>query len=271
MSASTLFRSFRSSTARRWRALRVRTRVALAILAVALLVAGWAFLNRAVNWPARVVLSAPKLDEPIAFSPDGRTILTYHQDGLTPWDATTGRKGTTWTKNGRVLTGAFSPDGRTFAAATSHNPDPIATFFNPGPITIELIDTTSGRSRASLPTRHTTLSTVAFAKDGLTLWADSSAMDGLKEVVTWDASTGQQISARSISAPMKRSNWAVSPDGLLLAILPDFSRAIQLWDLKADRSIDQLTEPAGVASYGMVVAFSADGRTLAGGRVERGH
>jgi WD40 repeat protein len=258
MTAATLARALPASAARRWRSLPRRTRVGLALLAVALPVVAWAFLRLwPVDWPARVVLADPSIAWPLAFSPDGRTLLTYNENGIATWDASSGRKGDTWAKDGSVLMGAYSPDGRTFAAAIFHDSDPP---------TIELIDTTTGRSRATLKTRHRTLSAVVFDEEGRTVRAYPSEMDGLREAVTWDASTGQQISTCRISAPTKKSNWTISPDGRLLAVVPLWSNAVQLWDLEADRPIGQLPEPAGVATYGAVVAFSADGRTLAAGR-----
>ena len=88
--------------------------------------------------------STPECALPLAFSPDGRTFLTSAGAGLL-----VGRR---LGPAGRDLAaqgardpemGAFSPDGKTFAAAI---------FAYPGPLSIVLFDAATGRTRATLTT-----------------------------------------------------------------------------------------------------------------------
>src|SRR4051812_17054606 len=81
---------------RRWRGMSRRRRVMLGLFAaVGLLGAAWWSL-RVMDWPARVVLQAPGDALPLAFSPDGATIVTRNSEGLTLWETAGGRKRATW-------------------------------------------------------------------------------------------------------------------------------------------------------------------------------
>ena len=260
MTASTLARSLPRSALRRWRGLRPRTRVALALLAVATTALAWVSLRGPVdNWPARTVLKTSRDDWPLASSPDGKTFLTSNGAGITPWDTTTGRPGAPWPiKLGRLAVwGAYSPDGKTFAVTIFHYPEFLE---------IQLIDTTTGRPRATLQPRQQGLYNLAFADGGRTVRAVLGDNSHIKEVVTWDASTGEETSSRAISVLTAASNTAISPDGRLLAYVPMWSSPVQLWDLEADRSLGVLLNPRRVGTSGSGVAFSGDGQTLAVGR-----
>jgi WD40 repeat protein len=259
MNASTLARSLPASAVRRWRSLRLRTRVALVLLVVALAsLSGFLLRERLNDWPPRIVLSDPRLTWPVGFSPDGRTFLTSNEGGITPWDTTTGRKGNPWVYQGTVVGGSYSPDGRIFATAAFHNP---------GHRTIELIDTTTGRPRTTIPTPYRMVTILGFDEEGRTFRAFQRNSD-VAEITTWDATTGQPIATRAISAPSKNGAETISQDGRVLAFLPNMADAIQLWDLEADRSLGFLTGPSGTPTYLSPMAFGADGRTLAVGRVD---
>jgi WD40 repeat protein len=261
MNPATLGRLSPRSALRRWRALHPRRRVALVLtittlLAVVVLSVRWL----GDPWPARAVLRAPGDTWPLAFSPDGRTFLTSGRGGITPWDAPTGRKRETWPiEEGRsAVKGAFSPDGKTFAAAT---------FAPSRPISITWFDPATGRTKATLPSPYDTIYHLAFTADGRELRAFLGNNPQLKEVVTWDTATGREIARRPITAPTQAGITAFSPDGRTLAITASRANAVQLWDLDADRALGGLanlstTSPAAWGGVG----FSGDGRTLAIGR-----
>ena len=154
------------------------------------------------------------------------------------------------------MTGAFSPDGRTFAAAIVHHPESVA---------IELIDPATGRTRATLRTRHPSIYRVAFSPDGRAVRAYLGAGPHLEEVVTWDAATGEETSRRPVTPPTRGSAMAISPDGRTLAFIPLRAGVVWLWDLEADRRLGGLTNPSRVGTVGPGLAFSPDGRTLAAG------
>ena len=266
MTAATLARSIPGSLARRWRSLRPRARVALALLLVVTACVAWiSTRGQPDDWPARTVIDVPEKNHPLAFSPDGRTFLTTGEAGIIPWDAATGRKCTPWamkdglfvkTRDGWLIRkGAYSPDGRTFAAAISASPQ-LASF--------ELIDASTGRTTATLATRHPIVFDVGFADGGRTLRAFLGDSRTLKEATTWDIATGQQASSRPITAPTRGSFTSFSPDGRTLALIPNGGAAVQLWDLGADAALGGLIGPARPGHrIGPGVEFSADGRTLA--------
>ena len=258
MIATTLGRGLPAQALRRWRSLRFRTRATLALLATALLIGAWLGLHDPDDdWPARVVMKIERGTYLLGFSPDGRTFLTSTAGSITPRDAATGRKGTTWAIGGgvHVTSGAYSPDGRTFAAATVRAPQGLA---------IELMDTSTGRSRATLRTHHPSLYSLAFDADGRSLRAFLGDGPTLREMATWDASTGLETRRHAITAPTNTNGcWMASTDGQTLALMPDRSRTVQLWDVEADRPLGGLTNPAWSGMLGVGLGFSADGRTLA--------
>jgi WD40 repeat protein len=258
MSVKTLGRSLPASALRRWRAFRFRTRASLALLAFALLICvGISIRSSFDEWPARAILKTPRDTWPLAFSPDGRTFLTSGEGGITSWDVASGRKRDLWTIEGNrsAMIGTFLPDGQTFAAAV---------FSQSKAISIELIDTTSGRTRATLPTRFPSVYALRFADDGRTLRAFLGEPFDLKEVVAWDVETGQETSRRPLSASTKGSITAISADGRTLAIGPMRAFAVELWDLDADRSLGKVMNPnsTSAVTWGGI-GLASDGRTLA--------
>ena len=263
-----------SAIFRRWRSLRRRSRAAFVLLAMTtILVGGWLVQGWGESWPARVILRSPMAALPLAFSPDGRTFLTYG-DGITSWDVASGRMGKTWPfkMGGHPEMGTFSPDGKTFAAGI---------FDYPGPLSIDLFDTATGETRVTLKTPRRVIVHLAFSPDGRTLraflgddpqfktcssWNPAYGAD-LNEVVTWDAATGLELSKRPLTAPTRGGVTAISPDGRTLAIA-DRVKSVQLWDLDTDLTLGQLTNPATTAVVQAGMGFSPDGLTLAIGRTD---
>jgi WD40 repeat protein len=265
------------ATLRRWRALNLPNRVAIGLLMVMLFLIGGmlASLRRPDSWPARAVLRDTNCALPLAYSPDGKTFLTTGRDGITSWDAASGREGKTWAikSGGSPVVWAFSPDGRIFAAAM---------LAYPGPLSIHLIDTSTGKTRATLGIARQMILHLAYADDGQTLRAfladeplvtrcgtwNSSCGSDLNEVVTLDAETGQQISSRPLTAPTRAAITAISADGRTLAI-SDRMTPVLLWDLDADRAIGTLPNPATTSKVNSAgFGFSLDGQTLAIGRMD---
>ncbi len=77
---------------------------------------------------------------------------------------------------------------------------------------------------------------LAFDEEGRTIRA-YRIDEGVTEIATWDASTGQPISTRAIKVPSQNNRATISRDGRLLAFIGDPFDAIQLWDMEADRSL----------------------------------
>jgi WD40 repeat protein len=239
-----------------------RRRAVLSLLALtALLAMLWLAYRFWAEWPTKAILRTPGNTWFLAFSPDSRTIATSNADGITVWDAEGGRQRATWdglkgqfVGSGVFVSGVFSPDGRTFAAALSAYPRPL---------TIALIDVDSGRLKVSLPTQHTGVFNLAFTDAGRNLRALLLDIpDPTKEVLTWDVATGEQASSRPLSCP-PACDMAVSPDGHLLALAPYNGATIRIWDLDGDRGLTRLANLSTVERLGRGLAFAADSRTLA--------
>jgi WD40 repeat protein len=264
-----------SAIFRRWRSLRRRSRAASALLAISPILFGvWIVIGSGGSWPTKTEFRAPMAALPLGFSPDGRSLLTYGRDGITSWDAESGRRGKTWAfKPGdHPEMGTFSPDGKTYAAGI---------FAYPGPLSIDLFDAVTGLTKASLPTSRGTIVHLAFDVDGQTVraflgddpqqkvcssWNPAFGAD-LVEVVTLDAATGRALSKRPITAPTRGAVTAISPDGRILAIA-DRMKIIQLWDLERDVTLGPLINPATTATVQAGLGFSPDGKTLAIGRTD---
>ena len=178
----------------------------------------------------------------MAFSPDGKTILTGCGDKTARlWDAASGRPlGEPMRHDGLVSSVAFSPDGKTILTGC-------------GDKTARLWDAASGRPLGE-PMRHADFVTsVAFSPDGkLVLTGSRDKMARL-----WDAASG-----RPLGEPMRHSETvssvAFSPDGKLVLSGGWFGMA-RLWDAATGRPLGSpITTPGGVSS----AAFSPDGQTI---------
>jgi WD40 repeat protein len=263
MRTATPRRSLRSSVVGLWKALTFRSRVAIVLFAlVASVGGGWFIHQRWAAWPTRAVLRTPSDTWPLAFSPDSRTFATSGERGsITLWEADSGRQRATWNVDPSrgAVAGVFSPDGRTFAAALFNHPQPLS---------FSLVDVDTGRTRATLPARHTGVYNLAFADDGKTLRAFIGDVPDLKEVVLWDASTGEELSSRPLTCPTAACDTAISPDGHLMALVPYNRRAnaVRIWDLDADRELVKLSDPSSPGSLGRGLGFSGDSQILAIGR-----
>ena len=166
----------------------------------------------------------------VAFSPDGRTVLTGFRDGLAQlWDVATGTQRETILfhpkpagTSSRLSSGMFSPGGQTVVTADG--------------ITARLWDVTTGKPLGQLmehpvlPGSNYGISHVSFSQDGLTVLTAAST-----EARLWDAATGKSLEppmdyldpSRRGATPL--SVAAISPDGQTLLI--DAGGTARLWDL----------------------------------------
>ena len=139
---------------------------------------------------------------------------------------------------------AFSPDGRTLAAAAGYN-------------TIRLFDPTTGKERAPLTDpKAGWVNAVAYAPDGKTL---ASAGDDAT-VRLWDVATGK-VRRRLAVAENAMDAVSFSPDGKTLAAAGRTGK-IYTWDVATGKGLRQF---GGPRIWTIAVPFAPRGKSLASG------
>lgn len=187
----------------------------------------------------------------VAFSPDGRMLLSASVDKLRVWDTQTGTLKQTLTGN-RVPAHAlaFSPDGKILAGAGGMRVGNEDT----GVGAINLWDVQTGTLMQTLKT-SAGINSIAFSVDGKIL---ACGVDD-NTVQLWDTQTStlkQTLTGHSKQV----ESVAFSPDGKTLAS-GSADHAVKLWDVQTGALKQSLTENDWVNS----VAFSPDGKILASG------
>jgi WD40 repeat protein len=231
----------------------------------------------------------------VAFSPDGQTIISGSQirEGpeqmskmgmVTLWDAQTGEIRRKFNvgpslgilpKSGGVLSVAYSPDGKIFAAGMEN-------------ATIKIWDAQTGKELRVLGGRDDPVESIAFSSDGLTL-ASGSRHGAL---ILWDTKSWKAKQKIKLNNAMVRS-VAFSPDSKTLAgsisltvknTLPSLvttdslpnngvnmsgvsgyevqatGGVVKLWDIETGKVALELANSQNIIP---TVAFSPDGRTVA--------
>ena len=188
------------------------------------------------------------------FSPKGDVLATCSIDHTVKlWDVAAQREPIVLPHEGWVLAAAFSADGNR-----------LATFCNNA--YLHLWDVATGRElRPRVVVGNLTLSEwtpkVAFSPGGEML----AVNQGTGTVSLWDVFRGTRVG-------VLEAGWtpqlAFSPNGKVLAAV--FDNYAGLWDLTRDEKNLQRTLPWTNFGAGTVgsLAFSADGKTLAGGRLD---
>jgi WD40 repeat protein len=187
-----------------------------------------------------------------AFSPDGKFLATGHESGhLQIWDLARQKL---WLASrgqcGPVLSAAVSPNGKTLATASLDG-------------TVWLWEMATGKPRRQFrPVARTkrapTVWCVAFSPDGNRL-----AMAQNAAVSLWDVGTGKRL-WKVQAARFRVQAVAFSPDGKVLASSRawEADNSGRLWEAATGKLLRQLDKT--IESGRGIVAFSPDGRTLAG-------
>jgi WD40 repeat protein len=210
-----------------------------------------------------LVLQAPPVVSvnSVAVSPDGSLVATA-ADGVRLYDARTGAFLRAIGDAGDRGV-AFSPDGRTLAAAGFH----LETRFTTPLLPLPIYDVQTGRRVRNLE-GHTEWETyaVAFSPDGK-LFASAGAD---KQVLVWELATGK-VRHRLGDRASPVTALAFSPDGALLAG-GGADKKVRLWDAATGRLRRSLQ---GHRDWVCTLAFAPDGKTIASGCCDwayhRGH
>ncbi|XWK91185.1 MAG: caspase family protein [Phormidium sp.] len=185
----------------------------------------------------------------VAFSPDGKTILSSSGDNTLKSSGDNTLK--LWDTSGKLLkifTGdqspvravAFSPDGKTILSSSWDK-------------TLKLWDT-SGKLLKTFTGDQSPVSAVAFSPDGKTILSGSDD----KKLKLWDTSGKLLQTFTGDQSPV--SAVAFSPDGKTILSGSD-DKKLKLWDTSG-KLLQTFT---GHQGYVLAVAFSPDGKTILSG------
>ena len=178
----------------------------------------------------------------VAFSPDGKTILTGSMDETARlWDVATGRPiGQPLVHSAWVTSVAFGPDGKAILTGCYDN-------------TARLWDAATGRPIGQPLAHSDMVHAVAFSPDGKTIL--TGCYDGTARL--WDAAAGRPI-GQPLAHSGRVTSVAFSPDGKAI-LTGSQDNTARLWDAATGRPIDQPLAHSGAV---WSVAFSPDGKTI---------
>lgn len=204
-----------------------------------------------------VVLDARKLDEKpsstmsghdkpvvaVAFSPDGRRVLTGSEDGTArTWRTRAG-------KPQRVLRGHAGP-----VRAVAYSADGKKALTGSDDGTARLWDAEKGKCLRQFVGHAGPVRAVAFLGKGRALTGSED-----RTLRIWDRKSGRVLSTIKMSG--KVLDAKVSPDGLRVIVCMDRDQP-EIWDLDEERLVSVMWGHAGPVTG---AAWSADGRMLATG------
>jgi WD40 repeat protein/serine/threonine protein kinase len=189
----------------------------------------------------------------VAFSPDGKRLASggggndnqerQEYGEVKVWDAATGQEPLTLKGHtSRVMSVAFSPDGRRLASASWDE-------------TVRVWDAVTGREVLTLKGHTNRVRGVVFSPDGQRL--ASASIDG--KVKVWDAATGKETLTFEHTCPLTCVAFSPDPDSKRLASA-GWDGTVKVWDAATGQEVRTLKGHTGAVGS---VAFSPDGKRLA--------
>ncbi len=209
----------------------------------------------------KLVIGQPSSDDDhrvshLAFSPDGKTLLSQTGNIVNIWDSVTGQSIDQLASHTYF---AESPDGRMLALGSCGKHDsgiPVCDQYK-----VSLWDRATRQpvgQPLELSFSGPTTPEVLFSPDGQTLAAMQSGITGSGLIQLFDVATRHPL-VSPLGAQEQFSSMAFSPTGKLMA-LGTVTGIIYLWNLETQKVFFNLVSQKGFVRS---VAFSPDGKTLA--------
>jgi len=201
--------------------------------------------------------------ESMDLSPDGRQIAIVfdesYDDNISRicfFDANTGKLiRTFFAEDADII--VFSPDGKRFAISYPNNKK------------IKIFDSFTGQEILTISEDEGWVYFLSFSPDGNCIISSDTSKQTYKPVITiWYANTGMKKTVIS-AKPERYSPIAISPDGNLIAFVPDNKKTIGLFDITADKEIKTISDFSGHTDDIKCLAFSLDGKMIASGSKDK--
>ena len=161
----------------------------------------------------------------VAYSPNSATLVGKSSETAWLWDTNTYEQRSTFKEEyGDFVAYAFSPDGRTLAAATRWGH------------TIRLRNMLTAEQKLTLQGHAERITSIAFSPDGAMIASAEVLKENEHAIRLWDAKTGENLKTiTNLINPETGKRLPInavvfSPDGKRLASI-DGSGEIQLWDV----------------------------------------
>jgi WD40 repeat protein/tetratricopeptide (TPR) repeat protein len=193
----------------------------------------------------------------VAFSPDGRRVLTGSADQTAQlWDAATGRPlGKPLTHDGLVLAVAFSPDGRTILTCSQRSTTQG---------TVRLWNADTGQALGQPLAHPRPVLAAAFSPDGGEVLTGSGDLaTGTGEAHLWAVATGRPL-GQPLPHPGPVHSVAWSPDGRWV-VTGCADKVARVWEAAPAPAVVR------AGQHENVIAYSPDGRRVLLGIVAKGN
>jgi WD40 repeat protein/serine/threonine protein kinase len=193
-------------------------------------------------------VALPGATGPLAWTPDGKTLLTVAGGAVLLWDVTVATPANPKTlpaaPRGQILALALSGDGRTFAVGDNQGE-------------VHVWDAVTGKEQAGATERWTTGEYVAISPTHNQLVASAADSAGK----AWDTQTGRE-QVFGAGAPLAVIHAAAfAPDGQTM-VTGDQDGVVRLWDVSNTRDHRYLGRQSSAV---LCAAFSPDGTLIATG------